>query len=44
MVAVVTSYKSPNPGMAEFIEFFSEGKEIDIQTTMQAIPIISRRG
>lgn len=42
-VAVVTSYKSPNPDGSDFLEFFSEGKEIDIQTTMQANPEFSHR-
>jgi hypothetical protein len=42
-VAVVTSYKSPNPDGSDFLEFFSEDKENDFYTTMQANPEFSHR-
>ena len=42
-VAVVFNYKSPNPDGSDFLEFFSEDKEAEFQTTMQANPEFSHR-
>ena len=42
-VAVVDSYKSPNPDGSNFLEFFCEDKEVEFQTIMQANPEFSHR-
>ncbi len=42
-VAVVSDYKTPNPDGSDFLEFFSENKEAEFQTTMLANPEFSHR-
>jgi hypothetical protein len=42
-VAVVESYKSPNPDGSNFLEFFCEDKEAEFQILMQANPEFSYR-
>jgi Family of unknown function (DUF5895) len=42
-VAVVSSYKSPNPDGSNFLEFFSHDKEDEFDTLMQANPEFSHR-
>nr|WP_039744551.1 DUF5895 domain-containing protein [Hassalia byssoidea] len=42
-VAVVDSYKSPKPDGSDFLEFFSEEKEAEFETLIQANPEFSHR-
>jgi Family of unknown function (DUF5895) len=42
-VAVVSSYKSPNPDGSDFMEFFCDDKEEEFETLMQANPEFSHR-